>query len=67
MWEKKLLFVRIPLWMPICSGKSCISALGHISPDTLGAYSAAGKAFAEDIRASTELEDLMGASLVAQW
>ena len=53
--------------MPICSGKSCISALGHISPDTLGAYSAAGKAFAEDIRARTELEDLMGASLVAQW
>ena len=53
--------------MPIYSGKSCISALGHISPETLGAYGAAGKAFTEDISKSTELEDLMGASLVAQW
>lgn len=67
MWEKKLLFVRIPFWMLICSGKSCVSALGHIRPDTLGAYGAAGKAFTEDVSKGTELEDLVGASLVAQW
>lgn len=67
MWEKKLLFVRIPFWMPICSGKSCVSALGRINPDTLGAYGAAGKASTEDVSKSTELEDLVGASLVAQW
>ena len=53
--------------MLICSGKSCVSALGHIRPDTLGAYGAAGKAFTEDVSKGTELEDLVGASLVAQW
>lgn len=53
--------------MPICSGKSCVSALGRINPDTLGAYGAAGKASTEDVSKSTELEDLVGASLVAQW